>query len=176
MVRHRRRMPLAVTDRVQGGTMKTIPFKLVPLFVVVALLLIVAPGAAAQSPNPVGADIAVTGTATSNVARSLIRYEINVTNLGGARAGQIHLTQTLASVTRFVSVTTSRGQCTGGAVVTCAAKNLGANKTMKIVVIVSRTRVPCTLDCSVPITSKVTVTTGTFDPTAQNNSLVLTVH
>lgn len=156
--------------------MKTIPFKLIPLLVAVALLLIVVPGAAAQRPNPVGTDLAVAGTATSDPAKSLIRYEITVTNGGDRRAGQVHLTQTLSSVTRFVSATTSHGQCTGGPVVECTAKKLGAGKTMNIVVLVSRTRVPCGVDCLTPITSKVSVTTATFDPTTGNNSYVITVY
>lgn len=155
--------------------MKTLQFKLIPLVAVAVLLLVLAPSALAQKPNPVATDLAVKGYASQDAQRTVIVYDIEVMNLGTLKATDVHVTQTLSSMTRFASVTTTNGKCTGGPVVQCAVKKLAAGKTMKIQVIVSRVRVPCAFDCAVPITSKVTVTTGTFDLATGNNSYVITV-
>lgn len=155
--------------------MKTYKFWLIPFMLALAVLLALTAPAAAQAPNPTATDVAVTGHATSNLARSLITYEIEVRNLGGIKAERVLLTQTLSSVTKFQRVTTNRGTCTGGTSVACVVRNLAPGKAMKITVVVSRQYVPCAIGCQTPIVSKIVVSTLALDPIPRNNAYTIVV-
>lgn len=152
--------------------MKTFKFALLAFVLVLAVLMAVTAPVAAQRPNPV-ADLAVTGHAKNDPGRSLITYQIEIANLATVKALDVNVAQTLSSQTRFLSVKTTNGKCAGGPLVQCTVRKLPAGKTMTITVTVSRVRVPCAADCLVPIKSKITVTSGSFDPISGNDAYTI---
>lgn len=152
--------------------MKTSKFALIAFVFALAVLMAVSAPVAAQRPNPV-ADLAVSGYAKSDPGKSLITYHIEVANLAAVKALHVTVAQTLSSQTRFLSVKTTNGKCTGGPLVLCTVNKLPAGKTMTITVNVSRVRVPCAADCLIPIKSKITVTSASFDPISGNNAYTI---
>jgi large repetitive protein len=107
----------------------------------------VADVATATTQVPSTADLELTKTAPASVRPGdPITYTLVVTNHGPSTTFNTLLEDRLPAATTFVSVSTSRGACTGGAIVACDLGSLGAERANRATIVIVATS-----SCSPPI-------------------------
>jgi uncharacterized repeat protein (TIGR01451 family) len=118
-----------------------------------------------------GADIGVTTTAPPPPVRvgDQITYSVAVANNGPDSGIGTTLVNTLASEATFVSVSTTKGKCSGTTTITCkiGTLNRGAMATVTIVA-----RAPAT---PAILVNTATVSSGRNDPNPANNTSIVTL-
>ena len=110
------------------------------------------------------ADVSIVKKGALSADRSQIIWKLTVVNNGPSNANAVSVKDALLVTTKFQKVTTTLGNCIGGAALTCALGTMGPGDSATITITVWIIKSAVTTD------NTATVSTTTTDPNLANNS------
>jgi uncharacterized repeat protein (TIGR01451 family) len=125
--------------------------------------------------DPFTADLAVSKTVPSGTYRagSVLTYTVTVTNKGPSTASSVAMTDVLPSTVTFESCTANVGSCSeAGGTVSAAIGTMSNGQAATITLVV---RINADVAQRTRIINKATVSGGSTDPSAKNNSSSVSV-
>ncbi len=121
--------------------------------------------------NPGSADLGITKTSTPSTALTVgqnVTYTMQITNAGPSLAPNTIMTDTLPAEVTFVSVSTSRGSCSGSTTVVCNLGSLSSGGSATVTIVGKANSIPTTTGRRA--TNTATVKSDAPDPNLGNNT------